>query len=278
MCSRRPFIWLPIPLAVGVGLSLWAAAATAATVVAIDSGDTLRVREGGVVRTIRLACLDAPDLAQNPHGAMARAALRQLLPEGSVVTLVPPPVPEATTAVAEVFTPAGNVNVEMVCAGQAFTTLDRPSSCDPLRYTEAENTAQFRRLGVWQVAGGIQRPWDWELARTEAREQSRREEWLRDNGMTQPPGTGPEPSKRPSQPRARTGPEQLQPPSPLAYGQCLAAVRQRYQERSPGVPPPKGLFESFCGCLTKPRVNENPFDLARRCIQNMMQRAQSLSR
>lgn len=272
-------------------MSLWAASAaaitvvTAATVVAIDSGDIVRVRDGGVVRAIRLACLDAPELAQSPHGAMARAALRQLLPVGSVVTLSPPAGPEATMAVAEVFTPAGNVNVEMVRAGQAFTTHNLPSSCDPLRYAEAENTARFRRLGVWQVAGGIQRPWDWEVAREEAREQSRRQESLRDDGFRRPPGPGSQipdgPGsqlpKPPSPSRQKPRPEPLKL-STLTYSQCLTAARQRYQERSTGLPPPKGVFESFCGCLTRAKDNANPFDLVKRCIQNMTQRARGLPR
>ncbi|MFN9644646.1 MAG: thermonuclease family protein [Cyanobacteriota bacterium] len=130
--------------------------ALAATVVAVDSGDTLRVREGGQVRQIRLACLEAPALSQAPHGEQARATLRRLLPEGSAVLLRP--ISRAGdpsgVPVVEVSTRSGSVNIELVRAGQAFTTLDTQPQCDALRYAEAENTARFQRLGVWRVEGG----------------------------------------------------------------------------------------------------------------------------
>jgi endonuclease YncB( thermonuclease family) len=99
---RGDFYWLAALVSLVPGM------ATAATVVAIDSGDTVRVREGRSVQSIRLACLDAPELAQAPHGPASQAAL------------------------------------QMVRAGQAFPTLIQPSQCDPLRYAEAENMARFQ--------------------------------------------------------------------------------------------------------------------------------------
>ena len=44
-------------------------------VLSVGDGDTLSVREGGSRRTIRLACIDAPETAQSPYGSQARAAL-----------------------------------------------------------------------------------------------------------------------------------------------------------------------------------------------------------
>ena len=41
-------------------LLLLAGPASAATVLSVGDGDTLRVDEGGNLRTVRLACIDAP--------------------------------------------------------------------------------------------------------------------------------------------------------------------------------------------------------------------------
>ena len=49
----------------------------------------------------------------------------------------------------------------MVIKGAAFTYPQYLGSCNRLAYLEAEGTAQRQGLGVWAVAGGIQRPWDW---------------------------------------------------------------------------------------------------------------------
>jgi micrococcal nuclease len=66
---------------------LWLGApvlAQSATVVSIGDGDSLRVRLGGEVRSVRLACIDAPERAQIPWGQQARAQhhQRSLRPTG----------------------------------------------------------------------------------------------------------------------------------------------------------------------------------------------------
>ena len=46
--------------------------ANAATVVFVGDGDTIRVSEGSRRLTIRLACIDAPEISQRPWGADQR--------------------------------------------------------------------------------------------------------------------------------------------------------------------------------------------------------------
>lgn len=48
-------------------LLLTALPAQAATIVSIGDGDTLRVVDSGRQVTIRLACIDAPEMAQGPY-------------------------------------------------------------------------------------------------------------------------------------------------------------------------------------------------------------------
>ena len=68
-------------------LLLTAVPAQAATVVSIGDGDTMRVDDRGKRLTIRLACIDAPEMAQGTHGEQSRALLTSLAPVGSEVTL-----------------------------------------------------------------------------------------------------------------------------------------------------------------------------------------------
>ena len=70
-------------------LLLLAGPATAATVLSVGDGDTIRVSDGGKRLTIRMACIDAPETAQRPYGAASRQRLQALAPVGSVVTLRP---------------------------------------------------------------------------------------------------------------------------------------------------------------------------------------------
>jgi hypothetical protein len=48
----------------------------------------------------------------------------------------------------------------MVEDGQAFVFCQYLSGCDAKEYLDAEFRASRRRYGVWQVEGGITRPWD----------------------------------------------------------------------------------------------------------------------
>jgi hypothetical protein len=63
--------------------------------------------------------------------------------------------------VAEVFRGGQNTNLAMVSSGQAFAYRKYLSACDGSAYLGAEAAAQRKRVGVWAVPGGIQRPWDW---------------------------------------------------------------------------------------------------------------------
>lgn len=44
-----------------------------ATVLSIGDGDTLRVRQSGRAVTLRLACIDAPEIAQSPSASRPAA-------------------------------------------------------------------------------------------------------------------------------------------------------------------------------------------------------------
>ena len=61
-------VWLGL-----VGCSSGRSQPLRAVVLSIGDGDTIRVRQDGRTVTVRLACIDAPELTQSPYGAQARS-------------------------------------------------------------------------------------------------------------------------------------------------------------------------------------------------------------
>ena len=130
-----------------------------AVVLSVGDGDTIRVRQGNRAFTVRLACIDAPETAQSPYGVAARRYLQQRLRIGQEVTLQPKTIDRYGRTVAEVISDI-NINLVMVEDGQAFAYRRYLAACDAREYLEAEDRASRHRYGVWQVEGGITRPWD----------------------------------------------------------------------------------------------------------------------
>jgi endonuclease YncB( thermonuclease family) len=155
------------PLSAGRAALAAPAASYPATVLSVGDGDTLRVQAGGRSITIRLACIDAPETAQSPWGQQSRAYLMQRLPRGREVHIQPHTADRYGRTVAEVISDT-NINLVMVEDGQAFAYRRYLSGCDAREYLDAEFRASRHRYGVWQVEGGITRPWDFRRGRTAA--------------------------------------------------------------------------------------------------------------
>jgi endonuclease YncB( thermonuclease family) len=130
-----------------------------ASVLSIGDGDTIRVRQAGRPLTVRLACIDAPEMAQRPFGEQARRQLQRRLPLGSPVRLDIKATDRYGRVVAEVIA-AININLALVEDGQAFAYRRYLRGCDGPLYLAAEQRASRRRRGIWQQPGGISRPWE----------------------------------------------------------------------------------------------------------------------
>ena len=164
--------WVALVLMSGTITSTGAVAAAPdggfkATVISVGDGDTMQVSTGSRPLTIRLACIDAPETAQSPYGQQARAYLQQRLPRGRQVSILPHTTDRYGRTVAEVISDI-NINLVMVEDGQAFAYRRYLSGCNAKEYLDAEYRASRRRYGVWQVEGGITRPWDFRRGRTSA--------------------------------------------------------------------------------------------------------------
>ena len=120
-------------------LALAPLSAMAATVISIGDGDTLRVEDAGKKITIRVACIDAPEMAQSPYGLQSRQALHQLLPVSSTVTLKVQTKDRYGRTVAEVFALNGaNAGLTLVQQGNAFAYRQYLKQCNEWAYLDRE--------------------------------------------------------------------------------------------------------------------------------------------
>ena len=135
--------------------------AFASTVLSVGDGDTITVTEGVQKTRVRLACIDAPETSQSPYGIESRKALQNLLPIGAEVTVRIKAPDRYGRTVGEIVKGTININQQQVAAGNAFVYWQYINGCDRQTYSRLENAARLKRLGVWSVTDGIQRPWDY---------------------------------------------------------------------------------------------------------------------
>jgi len=130
-------------------------------VISVGDGDTLRAAVGSKTLTVRLACIDAPETAQLPHGRASTHRLKQLLPVGQAITLRVADTDRYGRAVAKVYRGNLSINLAMLQEGQAVVYRDYLSACLELReqLLKAETSAKSRRISFWAQANPVM-PWD----------------------------------------------------------------------------------------------------------------------
>ncbi|MFN6559536.1 MAG: thermonuclease family protein [Nostoc sp. ChiSLP01] len=99
------------------------------TVISVGDGDTIRVKTGNKTVTVRLACIDAPEMKQSPWGQQSAARLKQLLPVGQAITLRPVETDKYKRLVAEIYVGNRSINVNMVQEGQAVVYQQYLKGC-----------------------------------------------------------------------------------------------------------------------------------------------------
>ena len=120
----------------------------------------------GQTVTIRLGCIDAPEMAQSPFGVQARNRLQQILPAGQTVQVRSIDRNQYGRTVAELFLGGRSVNLQMVAQGQAAVYTQYLSGCAATQnqYLQAENQAKQKRLGFWSQSNPVM-PWDFRQGR-----------------------------------------------------------------------------------------------------------------
>jgi endonuclease YncB( thermonuclease family) len=136
------------------------AQAVAGEIISVGDGDTIRAKTAGKILTIRLACVDAPEMKQQPYGAAAASRLKQLLPVGLPVSLTIGGKDIHGRTVAKVFAGSTSINLSLVQEGQAAVYPQYLKECPDLRdrLLSAEASAKAQRLGLWNQNNPVM-PW-----------------------------------------------------------------------------------------------------------------------
>jgi endonuclease YncB( thermonuclease family) len=124
----------------------------------VVDADTLRLDcgPGRHDLRVRLACIDAPELAQAPWGQLATEHLRQLV--GRRVELISLGTDRWHRVVGRLIDAGGeDINLRMVTDGWAAVY---PRYCTDRAYYRAQATARERAIGIWMSDGPHQRPWE----------------------------------------------------------------------------------------------------------------------
>jgi endonuclease YncB( thermonuclease family) len=133
----------------------------ASTLLRVIDGDSVIARIQGKQTKIRLACIDAPEIGQAPHGRIARNTLIGLLPSHSSIKVQPINYDQYGRLVANVFTLGGiDIGEELIRLGLVFVYQANESHCDGPKLLLIEDQARQSRIGIWKDAPqGITRPW-----------------------------------------------------------------------------------------------------------------------
>lgn len=134
-------------------------------VVSVGDGDTIRVRNNkGQQLTIRLSCIDAPELGQAPWGEQTKNRLKQLLPVGQAVNLRIIEKDKYGRTVAEVYQGNQSINLKLVEEGHAVVYTQYLNKCPKLRkqLLTAEANAKKQRYAFWYQTNPVM-PWEFRL-------------------------------------------------------------------------------------------------------------------
>ena len=157
-CSQ---VSAPAPVAESTPQPASKAASDLYTVTNIYDGDTIDVFKNGETHRVRVACIDAPEIDQTPHGNASRQQLSSLLPGQVQLNVVD--TDRYGRLVAEVFTPEGAyINQRMVASGHAVVYDQYLSSCGDRDEVllAAEAQAQAAGVGVWTDPNFVM-PWSY---------------------------------------------------------------------------------------------------------------------
>lgn len=131
-------------------------------VVSVGDGDTIKVDSNHQSITIRLGCIDAPEMKQTPWGEESKQRLQTLLPVGTQVTVRKIDTDKYGRTVGEVVTSntGRNINLEMVSEGRAVVFTQYLSGCSNNKdnYLNAEAKAKQQQLGYWNQSNPVM-PW-----------------------------------------------------------------------------------------------------------------------
>lgn len=124
----------------------------------IHDGDTMRLDCAGKSIKVRLYCIDAAELDQDPWGRNAQKFLREITPRR--VLLEPIDKDDYGRVVGEVRTADGGSSLNRRMVADGYAVVYSRHCHDPAYYL-TERQARASGLGVWKEEGLHQTPWAW---------------------------------------------------------------------------------------------------------------------
>ena len=124
-----------------------------ATVVGVADGNTILVKDNaGQTITIRLACINSPEVTDQHYRLVATQRLKQLLPPQTPVVIRSTEQLKSGRTVGEVFVDNRSVNLLLVESGNAIVDRESLQNCSESKtqFLIAEANAKNKRLGLWQ--------------------------------------------------------------------------------------------------------------------------------
>lgn len=151
------------PITVLLALTFGSARAEQCLVDHCHDGDTCTLRcdiGSDVVRRVkvRLHCIDAPEIGQEPWGKWSARALRHYAPAGALIDLEALKADRYGRKVGVLHANGASLNLEMVWQGFAAVY---EKYCADRSYYDAQAQAKAAGRGIWSAPGGQQRPWEW---------------------------------------------------------------------------------------------------------------------
>jgi endonuclease YncB( thermonuclease family) len=125
--------------------------------VRVKDGDSLVAKVQGVAMEIRLAEIDAPEMAQ-PYGRAAKQELAALA-SGQQLVIMPIDTDRYGRTVAHVWNGSTHLNAELVKRGAAWFYSEYAST-DALYALEQEARNAKRGLWAWPLRDRLE-PWEW---------------------------------------------------------------------------------------------------------------------
>ena len=121
-----------------------------AKVIAITDGDTFKVEIKGNESVVRIACINAPEMSDNPWGSISKDALTGMLKIGLTVRLLEHDTDRYGRTVAEVYKRKGkNIGLRLVKKGFAEVYDKYACQCDEKKLKKAERKAKRKEKGLW---------------------------------------------------------------------------------------------------------------------------------
>ena len=124
-------------------------------IIGVTDGDTVKVMSDGVVHTIRMANIDAPETKGQPFGQQAKMQLSSKV-FGKNVSVKLDGKDHYNRQIGTIMLENRNINLEMVEEGYAWCYRQY---CRDGRFMTAETTARGARVGLWSMPQAIA-PWE----------------------------------------------------------------------------------------------------------------------